>query len=74
MYTNTVMLEWPIEFIALGVVVVASGVLPRHALYHDYVRYAVPGDRRCSANVWGTQFGFQVAPYASHYLPPKLLV
>ena len=74
MYTDTVMLEWPIEFVALGVVVVPSNVLPRHALYHDYVRYAAPGDRCCSANVLVTQFGFQVAPYASHYLFPKLLV
>ena len=31
----------------------ASGVLPRHALYHDYVRYATPGDWRCLANRFG---------------------
>jgi len=28
----------------------ASGVLPRHASYHDYVRYTTPGDRLCSAS------------------------
>ena len=33
----------------------ASGVLPRHALYHDYVRYATPGNQRCLANVLVTQ-------------------
>ena len=49
----------------------ASDVLPRHALYHDYVRYAAPGDRRCLANVLVAQFGFQVAPYASRCLLPK---
>ncbi len=38
----------------------ASGVLPRHALYHDYVRYATPGDRHCSANVLVAQFGIGI--------------
>lgn len=29
----------------------ASGVLPRHALYHDYLRYATPGNRCCPEHV-----------------------
>jgi hypothetical protein len=51
----------------------ASGVLPRHALYHDYLRYATPGNQRCPENVLVAHsvLVFQVAPYASHYLLPR---
>lgn len=29
----------------------ASSVLPRHAMYHDYLRYATPGNQRCPEHV-----------------------
>jgi hypothetical protein len=38
----------------------SSGVLPRHALYHDYVRYATPGNQRCPASILVAQLNMGI--------------